>query len=237
MPLQHERLTQDLEEEGRVTTEVIGLRYVGPESSMTPTEPRIRGGWPGTSAFQGGEIVERREEDKKVTEREPGPIQIGINPDWLDDTVEGGNLDGLEQLQHFEVIYDPEVLAEALLERNFLPPDLFGHRDQSFEPDVRNAVFEKLGIDDVGLLPNAEEAYREQLSEIAGVEFDPTNEDVSLLAELRQQVSRQEAIAAADALDEDVDEQTTSKTEALELVADYEEGRAKAVLRDVGAEV
>ena len=142
----------------------------------------------------------------------------------------------MEQLEDFEVIYDPALLAEALLNRNFLPPDLFGHRDQSFEADVRNAVFDRLGLEDAGLLPNAEEEYRKQLSEIAGVEYDPTEQDTSLVAELRDGTSRPQAIEAAKSLDEDVDE-TTSKTEAIELVASHEESKAREALRDAGASV
>ena len=57
MPIQYEQHTQQLEQEGNVSTQVIGLRYVGTMSSMSHKQPRIRGGWPGTSAFQGGDIV------------------------------------------------------------------------------------------------------------------------------------------------------------------------------------
>jgi hypothetical protein len=165
MTIHIESLTEDLEDEGRVKTAVVGVRYTGPRSSAPPDTLRRQGGWPGDTPFQGGEF------DAETGERQPGPIQIGINPDWIDDdVVDGGTVAGLEALGNFEVIYDPEPLAAALLDRNFLPPNAFGGEGISYDPPVRRALFGHLGLDDAGTLPAAAQDYREQLAAIAGLD-------------------------------------------------------------------
>ena len=208
MTVHSENRTEQLENEGRVTTEVIGLRYTGPEPSVPPRQPREQGGWPGVTPFQGG------------SDGEPGPIQIGVCPDWLDDkTVSGGNLGGLEALPNWEVIYDRERLAQALLERNYLPPVIFGGEGRSYEPGLREKVFTKLGLDDVGVCPAAEEDYREQLAEIAGAELSPDDgtEDSGRVATYRQDHSRQVLLGAAEELDLDVD--SVRKQDVAEALA------------------
>jgi hypothetical protein len=173
----HEDYTHELEQDGRVETALIGLRYVGTKSSVSPRQPRQRGGWPGNRTFQGGPIAET-DDDGRVTEREPGPVQIGLNPDWIDDTVDGGTLAGLEALSDFEVIYDEEAIAQAMLDQNYLPPTVFGSPPeqtggQRITPDfdVREAVFEHLGLDEKGSGPGSQDVYREQLAEIADIDL------------------------------------------------------------------
>jgi len=174
----YEDFTNELEQEGRVETTLVGLRYVGQKSSLAPKRPRQQGGWPGNQTFQGGDVVERND-DGKVTAREPGPIQLGVSPDWLGDNVEGGSLAGLEALSDFEVIYDEATLAQAMLDANYLPPDVFGSPGdqtggQRTAPDfeIRQAVFEFFdGLEDRGSGPNSHQMYREQLADIAGVDL------------------------------------------------------------------
>lgn len=206
--LHSEDYTNSLEQEGRVETALIGLRYTGPKSAVPANQPRQQGGWPGRQAFQGGAAVET-DEDGRVLERDPGPMQIGINPDWLDDTVEGGSLTGLEALQDFEVIYDPSDIAARLLEANFLPPAAFGSpADTSGDrvaPDyeIREAVFDHLGLEDQGAGPGSHEQYREQLAEIAGIDLDADAEaavDDQRAQELVTQYSRSALKDAVDAL-------------------------------------
>ena len=165
MTIHTEDLTEELEQDGKVKTAVIGVRYTGPKSSVAPSKLRRQGGWPGDTPFQAGPI------DPETGDREPGPIQIGINPDWIDDdSVEGGTAAGIEALGDFEVLYEPDVLAEALLERNYLPPKAFGGEGVSYEPPVRKQLFDKLGLEDMGTLPAAAQDYREALADIAGVD-------------------------------------------------------------------
>ena len=217
MTVHSERLTEELEEKGRVETEVIGLKYTGEKSSAVPNEPRRRGGWPGRTPFQRGRV------------------QIGVNPDWLDDTVSGGSLNELEILEDWEVIYDPAPLAESLLTRNYLPPIVFGGHEESYSKHIRSAVFEKLGLEDAGQLPEAEDDYREQLAEIAGVDYEPTMRDDNLEAEFKEAATRSQALEAADRLEMDVD-MTTPKLEAIEYLTEQEEAEARQALRDAGVE-
>lgn len=206
--LHSEDYTNRLAQEGRVETALIGLRYTGPKSAVPANQPRQQGGWPGQQAFQGGPPVDRAE-DGRVLEREPGPMQIGINPDWLDDSVEGGSLTGLEALPDFEVIYEPEELAARLLEANFLPPAAFGSpADTSggrVAPDfeIREAVFDHLGLEDRGSGPGSHERYREQLAELAGIDLDADAEaavDDQRAQQLVSEHSRRTLKDAADVL-------------------------------------
>lgn len=165
MTIHTENLTQELEQEGKVKTAVIGVRYIGQRSSMSPGTLRRQAGWPGDTPFQGGTL------NPETGVRGPGRLQIGINPDWIDDdTVSGGTVAGIESNNNFEVVYAPAEIARALLERNFLPPKAFGGEGVSYEPPVREALFEKLGLEDMGTCPAATQDYREALAEIAGVE-------------------------------------------------------------------
>lgn len=230
MTVHSETQTEQLEKEGRVETEVIGLRYTGNKSAVPPGKLRRQGGWPGVSPFQGGPI------DEETGEREPGPIQIGINPDWLDDdTVSGGTLAGLEALGKFEVIYDPAKLARALLERNYLPPRIFGGEGISYNPDAREALFEKLGLEDVGTCPAAEDDYREQLAEIAGVELSTAEgtEDSSRVTEYLSEHSRRVMKAAVEELDVEPDGET--KHAYAEALADVDPAEARGALEDAEA--
>lgn len=242
MPLHAEDQTLNLESDERVSTELIGLRYTGRKSVMPPAKPRNQGGWPGRTVFQGGPAKERDEEGR-VVEREPGPIQIGINPDWMDDeTVSGGALRGLENLADFEVVYDTETLAEAMLGENYLPVEVFGSPpsvgdDNERPPDygIRNRVFERFGLEDVGHGPGSHQQYREQLAEIAGVDWkrDDADRDPDRERELTENHSRRGLLAAALHLGYDVDD-TTPKSELADRLADEEPAKTRAVFEVVG---
>jgi hypothetical protein len=204
MTIHTESLTERLATEGRVETAVIGVRYVGDRSSKDPAVLRRQGGWPGDAPFQGGPV------DPETGRREPGPIQVGINPDWIDDdTVEGGTLAGIEAHGEFEVLYEPAAIAAALLERNFLPPRAFGGDGVSYEPRVREALFDALGLEDVGTCPAAASDYRAQLATIAGV--DDADPEASPVDDQRKQTlladhTRQELSDAAKIVRTDTDE-------------------------------
>jgi len=120
----------------------------GDTSTAPPSRPRRQGGWPGRASFQAGPVTEVSD-DGTVTERDPGPIQIGIVPDRIDtDYVEGGTLPGLENLSDFEVVYDPARLAEAILNGNYLPSNVFGGERTAPDYDVRERVFAALDLPD-----------------------------------------------------------------------------------------
>jgi hypothetical protein len=236
----YEQQTREFEKEDRVETAIVGLCYTGPRSSVPPRQPRRRGGWPGTRPFQGGPAVER-DDDGTVIEREPGPIQIGVNPDWLDETVEGGTIVGLEALEDFEVIYDAERIAEALLARNYLPSTVFGQPPdqtggQRAQPvyEVRRQVFEFLGLDDIGSGPGSHDEYRQQLATLAGVELEDESETVEAtrVQKLQSEHTRAELKDAVDVLRSGPDEMalTGGKSEFAEWLAQQDQGDVRAAL-------
>jgi len=238
----YEQQTRDFETEDRVETVIVGLRYTGPRSSVPPREPRRRGGWPGEAPFQGGPITER-DADGRVVEREPGPLQVGINPDWLDDTVEGGTITGLEGLSDFAVIYDREAIAAALLERNYLPSAVFGTPadqagGQRREPEfgVRRQVFDFFGLEDTGSGPGSHERYREQLATVAGVDISDDEDAVPAdrVSTLQAEHTRAELRAAAETLRDEPGDITldSGKSEFAEWLAQQDRGAVRDALAD-----
>jgi len=229
-----EQQTLDLDSEDRIETVVAGLRYVGNDATAAPQRPRDQGGWPGRAAFQGGDVVDRNGEGR-VIEREPGPIQIGVIPDLIDDdTVEGGTLPGLENLPDFEVIYDPAELAEALLETNYLPPSVFGGLETAPDYTVREHVFEALDIPDrLGTAPAAEQDLREALAETAGVDVEEEEPpDKGREQEYRDNYTRSQLYNAAETLGHDVEWADATKSGMAELLAQDPPGEVREVLEE-----
>jgi hypothetical protein len=227
-----ERQTLDLEEEDRVETIVAGLRYTGPEPTASPQRPRDQGGWPGRSAFQGGSPTEVNDEGR-VVEREPGPIQIGVIPDTVDEeTVEGGTLPGLENLPDFEVIYDRSTLAEAILGANYLPPTVFGGPETAPDYTVRSYVFEALDIPDrLGTAPGAEDALREALAETAEMDLEEEEPpDQSRAEEYKADHTRSDLYNAATALGHNVDWSDARKSDLAEWLAQQPAGDVRDAL-------
>lgn len=237
MTLVHnEQQTVDLEQEDKVDTIVAGLRYTGTKSTAPPSRPRRQGGWPGRASFQGGPVTEASD-DGTVTERDPGPIQIGIVPDRIDtDYVEGGTLPGLENLSDFEVVYDPARLAEAILEGNYLPSNVFGGERTAPDYDVRERVFAALDLpDSLGTAgsSDAERRIREELAETAGVDLsDEEPADASREIEYRNEYTRSDLYGAAQELGHDVEWATATKTEMAELLSQESPGDVRAALPD-----
>jgi len=164
----------------------------------------------------------------------------GIN-DWIDDdTVSGGTLAGLEALTDFEVIYDPERIAEAMLRENYLPPSAFGGNRASPDYDLRERVFEFLDLPKrLGSAesPEAEKAIREALAETAGVDRDDTEEplDRERIQELKQDYSRNDLISAASEfadLSDEMDLGTAKKHDVAEALSDKDNAAVREALDD-----
>ena len=156
MPVSTLPSAQEFEEKRWAEIEFVGFRYIGPNSMKTDRDIPRRAGYGGPPKFQRGRVY------------------LGLLPTWLDeDHIANSNLGvhALEARTDFEVIYDPERLAKALLSRNYLPPDVFY---EGFDRWKRQKVLEKLDLEDKGRVfeKDDEEPYREQLREIAGVEQD-----------------------------------------------------------------
>lgn len=224
MPVHTLSQNQDLEERGKVKLELVGLRYTGNKSTMPVNKYQRQAGWPGSAPLQGGPIG-------PDGEREPGPIQLALVPDWTDDNVEDRTLLALENDPDVDVIYDRSEIAAALLERNYLPPEIF---DRGYDARLRERVFDALGLEDVGArnVPG----YREQLAEIAGLDTADMDDaeairDASRVGEYKREYPRGTLLEAATALGGDFDA-SANKTTLAEWLADQDAATVEAALDD-----
>jgi len=147
MPISTLASARDFEEKDHAEVEFVGFRYVGDQSTKTDHDIRQRVGYNGPAKFQAGRVY------------------LALLPTYLDPNhVENSNIGvhALESRNDFEVIYDAKRLAEALLERNYLPPEAFY---EGFDRWKRQKVMEKLDLDDAGRVfeKDDEEPYRNQL--------------------------------------------------------------------------
>ncbi|MFC5278644.1 hypothetical protein ACFPM1_07735 [Halorubrum rubrum] len=205
MPISTLPSARDFEEKDHAEVEFVGFRYTGDQSTKTDHDIRQRVGYNGPAKFQAGRVY------------------LALLPTYLDPNhVENNNIGvhALESRNDFEVIYDPERLAEALLDRNYLPPEVFY---EGFDRWKRQKVLEKLDLDDVGRVfeKDDEEPYRNQLREIAGVESD---DEASISTqrsdEYTGRFSRSEASDVVKLLRQDSDE-IDLRTAGLTDMADY----------------
>lgn len=156
MPVSTLASAEEFEEKEHAEVEFVGFRYTGDQSARADLDVRERAGYNGPHKFQQGQVY------------------LALLPTYLDpDHVEnsGMGVHALEARNDFEVIYDRATLAEALLERNYLPTDVFY---EGFDRWKRQKVMDKLGLDDHGRVfeKDDETPYREELREIAGLERD-----------------------------------------------------------------
>lgn len=220
-----EDLTIELEGEEKVDTVVAGLRYTGNSSTQPPRRPRDAGGWPGRASFQGA-----------PGDGEGGPLQIGVIPDRIDrDFVDGGTLPGLENLPDFEVVYDAAELAEAILEENYLPPTVFGGPQTAPDYEVRQRVFDALGLEQsIGTAEttDAEQRIREALAEVAGKDLteDDAPLDKSRANQYADEYTRSELYSACDALGLDVEWANAKKVGMSEMLAEESPADVRAAL-------
>lgn len=156
MPVSTLPSAQDFEEKAHAEVEFVGFRYIGERSMLTDHDVRQRVGYNGPAKFQQGRVY------------------LALLPTYLDDEhIENANMGvhAIEARSDFEVIYDRATLAEALLGRNYLPPDIFY---EGFDRYKREKVMAKLDLSDHGRIfeKDDETPYREELREIAGIERD-----------------------------------------------------------------
>ena len=205
MPISTLPSAREFEEKDHAEVEFVGFRYIGDESTKVDRDVRQRVGYNGPPKFQAGRAY------------------LALLPTYLDDNhVENNNIGvhALESRSDFEVIYDPERLAEALLDQNYLPPEAFY---EGFDRWKRQKVMEKLDLDDVGRVfeKDDEEPYRNQLRAIAGVETDDeASVSTQRSDEYTSRFSRSEASEVVKVLRQDADE-IDLRTAGLTDMADY----------------
>ena len=139
MTIKTNRDQQELEADGEDELTLAAVTYTGSQSVYNASATRQQGGWPATSGFNAG-----------VTE-------VALIP--------SKRLGFWERHEDFEIDYDDASLAAAFLEKNYLPPRVFG---ADVDRDLRDRVLDFLGID---VKRNAA-AYREALAEVAGPDVE-----------------------------------------------------------------
>jgi hypothetical protein len=206
MPIITTGNAKEFEEKGHADLEFVGFKYTGDRSVTTNNDIRERAGYNGPGMFQQGQTY------------------LAILPTNLDnDHVENSNMGvhALEARGDFEVIYDAERLAEALLSRNYLPTDVFY---EGFDRWKRAKVLEKLPVDDAGRVfdQDDETPYREQLRDIAGVDVDDeVNVSKQREDEYVDRFSRSDASAVVKVLRDEIDKDLDLRTAGLTDMAHF----------------
>lgn len=185
----------DDEEEHDEELALVAVTYIGGHQHYTDNAVRTQGYWPSYGGFTRG-----------VTE-------VAFVPDR--------GLGYYENRSDFEIEYSPEAIAEALLDKNYLAPDVFSSGTGGGE--ARRRILDKLGIE---RLETTSEGIRGQLRDVAGLDEEVREEaELSLadkLAHPDEGYTRSKLKAAAKELREDADDISlnSSKTEFAEYLAD-----------------
>ena len=178
-----------------LNSELVAVTYTGSRSAYQNQAPRNQGYWPGNNAFQRGQV-------------------------YLADLPERG-LGWWEGHQDFEIEYDPATIAAAMLDANYLPPELFG---ANYSRELRQRAFEKLGLE-----PSMEEeGYREQLREVAGRDEpeetgdEPTSREEELMSEYERSDYKRAIKAIERADDQDYIDLNQSNKDMVAFLASDE---------------
>lgn len=255
---------EELEEEGNCSLILVGVRYTGTSSTQSASSLHTNAAWPSTTPFQGGPIVEWVDEQgekhhiddddvdeprnvDRILEREPGSLQLGLVPDWNDDEViedSSRTIDYIESSPNFEVVYDPETIARSLLERGFLPKDIFG---REFEERKRDAFFDLIGKEDPGGIvtkPEDEEKWRKMLREVIDTDDEDTEEpeveNVTLKSSLKNDYGRFDLMSGVKQFD-DYEEtfdnlNKATKSDMVEFLAEKPKDEVVSAMKDATEE-
>lgn len=222
MSINYHRKQFEDEQEGKTTLHLIGLENATPHSSIAVKQLYDLDYWPTRGALQGTDDTSNADRFDLV--------QLGVVPEEA--------LAHLEANSKYRVHYDPEVLAEVLLEANYLPTSAFGGEDGTPpHEDLHELVIDTLGID---WAPTHEEYYR-QLCEVANEDPEKYVDAVSSKADARasrlRKHSRFDLQVIAEKYgygDESGDSVSTArKVDLAEYLASHEKARsAESALRD-----
>jgi len=177
MPIVASQRHLDDEADGERALELVAITYVGSRSVYNSTSLRTQGHWPSYAPFQRGDT------------------KVAFVPD------EG--LGYFERHADFEVEYGREAVAQALLDENYLDPQVFSAGRGG---EMRQRVLDVMGIES---LATTSQGIREQLADIAGVEETGEESEQTLadkLADPEEGFSRSQLKAACKELRDDSSE-------------------------------
>lgn len=138
------------QDEGEVELVLVVITYTGDRSIFAPQGMRTEGGYPALDQFRG-----------------PGPDEDVGETKLVE--LPSSRLGWWENHSHFEVSYEEDEFARAMLDRNYVPEQIAG---PGYDPDLREQITEKLGLDPF----TGEEDLREQLRDVAGVSEEADEE-------------------------------------------------------------
>ena len=195
----------DQERDGETALELVAVKYDGDSSSLAVGNAlNAQGQWPGTTLLN------------------QGVWYLALVPD------EGVGY--LEARDDLTVRYDAESIAAAMLEKNYLPPNVFA---RGADRDLQDRVFDALG-----LVPAAEGGpIEDQLREVAGLDEDDVEADdgQDRVSGYVDGYSRSELGEAAKSLRADAEEfnlrENQSKHARAEFIASFDEDEAASALQ------
>lgn len=203
MPV-HTRTNQELEDEGEDELVVAALRYTGSQSVYNAPALRDQGYFPSHGVLQGAPDG-------------PGPWTVALFP--------SKRLGFFETHQDLEIAYDPATIAEAFLEKNTLPQNIFG---ANVNQHVQDRVLDKLGLD---VLPRDSQAVREELAEVAGDDVDAGEEAEE--ENFDYDLTRSELQNAAKPFDPDFHIGHAKSTELEEFLLEQDDSKVRSVVQQV----
>ena len=183
---------------------VVAVTYTGDRSTYQDNALRSQGNWPSNASFT------------------PGITQIAIIPDQ--------GLSWFERRNDFVVEYSQEAVAKAMLDQNYISPDVFG---QSPNPQIQDII---LDFFDMEYVPRNAEETRNHLAELAGVEDAGEEADAneSFKSDLRD-FTRAELKEVCRDLREDSDDidLTSGKLDFVEYLGELDEETVRDALDEV----
>lgn len=202
----HNQNNQELEDEGEDELVLAALRYTGGQSVFNATALQDHG-FPGMGTLQGSPDG-------------PGPWYVALFP--------SRRLGWFENHANLEIAYERETIAEAFLEKNNLPSNVFG---PNVNQNIQDRVLDHLGID---RLARKEAAMREQLAEIAGVgEEEAGVEEAESGEEFPHDLTRSELWSASKPFDPPYTWNDMAVTDAEEFLLDQDADKVRTVVRQI----
>lgn len=185
--------------EGEIEQTLVAVRYVGNRRRYTNRSVASQGLWPEYTSFR------------------KGSWYVAFVPESVPDGVSAAGVAWFERNDNFEVAYDPERIAEILLDQNYVdlqPGGPIGERDAlpNFQEKVHDAL--NLQPQHVG------GTYEEQLRELADVDEDVGPDDPDPVDELVNAFTRGELSDSVKAVREDSDE-FSLRGVTMEEMAEY----------------
>lgn len=197
------------ERQGNIEQALAAIRYTGPDRKYSSNAVANQGRFPDRQTFLNGQWY------------------VAFVPETVPEGDTGTGIAWFERSAEFDVEFDPERIAEILLDRNYLslePGGPIGETDTL--GDFHGRVAEALGLEDP---VEAGATYEEQLKELADVDEAVATDEADPVAELVNNNDRGELKERVKDAREDADEfslRGVSMEDMAEFLVEKEEADA-----------